>query len=73
MNARSLFQNIRGMVAQSVKEGLMRINKLRLTVDKRLAPLTQIAFGNFFIRKTLSGMPKPFHKKIAIGGDKYGI
>ena len=36
MNARSLFQNIRGMAAQSVKEGLkMRINKLHITADKR--------------------------------------
>jgi len=49
MNARSLFQNIRGMVAQSVKEDLkMRINKPRLTGDKRLAPFTQIVFGSFF-------------------------
>jgi len=60
MNARSLFQNIRGMVAQSVKEGLkMRINKLSSTADKRgIKDFPKLPLATSFIRHTLSEMPK---------------
>ena len=50
-----------------------RLRLSHLTADKKGNQRFQSPSAASFIRKTLSEMPKPFHKKIAIGGDEYGI
>jgi len=62
------------MKAQTYKLiGKIVSNQQRITADKKGNQRFQSPSATSFIRKTLSEMPKPFHKKIAIGGDEYGI